>query len=76
MKNIMIYKVSYVVQGGKYPGGIMNQYEPPKAGDIVTIGPMQFEVVEIHQIMPPRGGFHYLHATVKPVEALEKAPTT
>jgi hypothetical protein len=64
----MIYKVSYVVQGGEYPGGIMNQYEPPVAGDLVRIGLMDFEVVEIHQIMPPRGDFHFLHATVKPVK--------
>ncbi len=64
----MIYKVSYVVQGGKYPGGIMNQVEPPAAGDTVKIGPTLFKVVEIHQIMPPRGDFQFLHATVKPVE--------
>lgn len=64
----MIYKVSYVVQGGKYPGGIMNQAEAPVAGDLVKIGPMTFEVVEIHQIMPQRGDFQFLHATVKLLE--------
>lgn len=63
----MIYKVSYVVQGGAYPGGIMNQEKPPEPGDHVQIGPMTFEVIEIHDVMPPRGDFHFLHATVKPV---------
>jgi len=71
----MIYKVSYVVQGGEYPGGIKNEYEPPKVGSTVTIGPMTFEVVEIHEIMPPRDDFQFLHATVKPVKKTEPEKT-
>lgn len=65
----MIYKVSYVVQGGEYPGGIKNEYERPEVGTKVQIGPMEFEITEIHEIMPPRDDFQFLHATVKPVEA-------
>jgi len=63
----MIYKVSYVVQGGQYPGGIKNEYDKPEVGSIVQIGPMMFEVIEIHEIMPPRDDFQFLHATVRPV---------
>lgn len=63
----MIYKVSYVVQGGEYPGGIKNELERPKVGDVVKIGPMDFEVIEVMNIMPPRGDFEFLHATVRPV---------
>ena len=62
----MIYKVSYVVQGGEYPGGIKNQYVRPQVGDIVQIGPMMFEVTEVHEIMPARDDFQFLHATVRP----------
>jgi hypothetical protein len=62
----MIYKVSYVVQGGEYPGGIKNQEEKPLVGGTVQIGLMQFEVLEVHEIMPPRDDFQFLHATVKP----------
>lgn len=61
----MIYKVSYVVQGGKYPGGIKNVTERPIPGEIVQIGPLEFEIVEVHEIMPPREDFQFLHATVK-----------
>jgi hypothetical protein len=64
----MIYKVSYVVQGGEYPGGIKNQSDKPKAGDTVLIGPMRFEIVEVFEMMPPRDDFQFLHATVKPLK--------
>lgn len=63
----MIYKVSFVVLGGEYPGGIKNLYERPKVGDKIEIGNMVFEVIEVHEIMPPRDDFQFLHATVKPV---------
>ena len=69
----MIYKVSFVVLGGEYPGGIKNLYERPKPGDHVEIGRMIFEVVEVHEIMPPRDDFQFLHATVKP---FAEAPDT
>jgi hypothetical protein len=63
----MIYKVSFVVLGGEHPGAIKNLYERPKVGDRLEIGRMIFEVVEVHEIMPPRDDFQFLHATVKPV---------
>lgn len=65
---MMIYKVSYVVIGGEYPGGIKNEIERPEPGNRVQIGPMEFEIVEVKEIMPPRDDFQFLHATVKPVE--------
>jgi hypothetical protein len=69
----MIYKVSYVVLGGDFPGGIKNEVERPQAGDIVQIGPNEFEVVEVHEVIPPRGDFYFLHATVKPVKVVDAA---
>jgi len=63
----MIYKVSYVVLGGKSPGGIKNQYERPKVGDHVRLGRGSFEITEVLEILPPRDDFQFLHATVKPV---------
>ena len=69
----MIYKVSFVVLGGEYPGGIKNLYERPKVGDKVEIGSMVFEVIEVHEIMPPRDDFQFLHATVKPVGEITDA---
>lgn len=64
----MIYKVSFVVPGRRNVGGIQNINREPKAGDRVRIGNQTFEVVEVTELMPPRGDFAYLHATCKPVE--------
>ena len=64
----MIYKVSFVVPGRRDVGGIQNINREPKPGDRVRIGNQTFEVVEVTELMPPRGDFAYLHATCKPVE--------
>jgi hypothetical protein len=61
----MIYKVSYVVQGGQHPGAIANTDEPPQVGDRVRLGANEFEVIEVMELMPPTENFHYLHATCK-----------
>lgn len=68
----MIYKVSYVVQGGKYPGGIKNQTEKPEVGGKVLIGPKRFEIIEVVEMMPPRDDFQFLHATVKVIDENQK----
>jgi hypothetical protein len=60
----MIYKVSYVVQGGEHPGGIRNEENRPQIGDTVKIGQRVFQIMEIHEMMPPRDGFQFLQAVV------------
>ena len=64
-----VYKVSYVVLGGTHPGGITNTEKEPKAGDQVTLGKMNYTVMEVIPIIPPRGDFHYLHVTLKEAES-------
>jgi hypothetical protein len=61
----MIYKVSYVVQGGDHPGAIVNEDKKPEVGQLVTLGSEEFEVVEVVDLMPARGDFSFLHVTVK-----------
>ena len=63
----MIYKVSYVVRDGRLPGGIKNEQQRPKIGEVVQIGHTRFAVTQVHEIMPPRDEFLYLHATVEPL---------
>lgn len=69
----MIYKVSYVVLGGEHPGAIANVEERPKVGDPVTIGPNHFRVLEVMDLMPPRGEFGFLHVTLEVVTEGEQA---
>jgi hypothetical protein len=61
-----MYKVSYVIVGIDHPGAIMTQSKAPKPGDKIQLQNQQFEIVEVFDIVPPRGDFHFLHATCRP----------
>ena len=67
----MIYKVSYVVRGGSFPGSIRNEEKKPEIGDNVQIGPRQFRIVEVQEMMPTRDNFQFLHAVVTSIEQPE-----
>lgn len=67
----MIYKVSYVVNDRSHPGAIVNETTKPEPGTQVQIGDEYFEVVEVYEMMPPRGEFQFLHATIKRIEPLK-----
>ncbi len=64
----MIYKVSYVVLGGRHPGAIVNRDTPPRLGEVVVLGEDRFEVVEVTDLIPPQGDFAYLHVTLRPLK--------
>lgn len=64
----MIYKVSYVVLGGRHPGAIVNRDTPPRLGEVVTLGEDRFEVVEVTDLIPPQGDFAYLHVSLRPLQ--------
>ncbi len=64
---VAIYKVSYVVTGEDHPGAILNTEKCPFPGDLVRLGSREFQVEEVIELIPPRGEFHYMHATLKPV---------
>ncbi len=63
-----IYKVSYVVTDSDHPGGIINLEHQPRVGDTISVGNLDIKVVEIFELIPPRGEFFYLHATCSIVE--------
>ncbi len=60
----MIYKVSYVIQGGNRPGAIRNETEIPQLGMRVKVGSQIFRVVEVYEMMPPRDGTQFIHVVV------------
>ena len=64
----MIYKVSYVVIGEPHSGAIVNLDTAPCAGDRVQVGDQLCEVIEVIDLVPPRGDFAYLHVTCRPVQ--------
>lgn len=59
------YKVSYVVIDDERPNAIANTRKPPQIGDIMKICNDNFQVVEVKQLMPPRGEFCFLQADCK-----------
>jgi hypothetical protein len=61
-----IYKVSYVIVGIDHPGTILNQENMPRKGEQVQLGSTMFEIIEVLELVPPRGDFHYIHVTCKP----------
>ncbi|MCJ7703660.1 MAG: hypothetical protein MUO62_18940 [Anaerolineales bacterium] len=64
-----VYKVSYVVTGSDHPGGIVNLDYRPVERDILKVGDNILEVLEVVDLMPPRGNFYYIHATCKIAES-------
>ncbi len=64
----MIYKVSYVVVGKPHLGEIVNLDGPPRVGDQVELGAERCEVIEVVDLIPPRGDFAFLHVTCRPVQ--------
>ena len=39
-----------------------------ETGEILKIGSDEFEILEALELIPPRGDFHYIHVTCKPME--------
>lgn len=62
-----IYKVSYVIIGNDHPGMILNQEKMPLRGERVVLNNATFEVLEVLELVPPRGEFHYIHVTCRPL---------
>ena len=63
-----IWKVSYVVRGSDQPGGIVNLDHVPEIGERLEIGNKQFEILEVLELIPPRGALHYVHVTCQVVD--------
>ncbi len=62
-----VWKVSFVVKDSDHPGGIVNFDHSPALGEQIQIGGDTFEVLEVFELMPPKGEFHYLHVTCRVV---------
>jgi hypothetical protein len=63
----MIYRVSYVVRGKvrgqKHPGLTRDEEKAPAVGGRVELAGDVFEITEVQELIPPMGGFCFLHAS-------------
>lgn len=62
------YKLSIVVPDRRDIGGILNLEKEPQPGDVILLGREEYKIVDIVELMPPRGNFVYLHAICQPLE--------
>ena len=67
------YKVSLVIPGAEHSGAIVNLRERPQVGQRITMGDIEVEVLEVIDLIPPRGDFYFLHATCKLVQPQDNA---
>ena len=59
----MVCKVSIVIPGSPESGAIINTNTVPQVGDRLPVGEALVEVVEIKELLPSSGNFHFVHVT-------------
>ena len=64
----MVYKLSIVIPGSAHAGAIIDTSEMPNVGDRLRVGETTVEVLEVMELLPPRGDFRFVHATCKIAE--------
>ena len=63
----MVCKLSIVIPSSEHAGAIIDTPAIPNVGDHLTVGDVTVEVLEVMELLPPRGDFWFVHATCKVV---------
>jgi hypothetical protein len=63
----MVCKLSIVIPGSPHLGAILNTTTLPQVGDRLPLGDGLVEVVEIKELLPASGEFHFVHVTCRQV---------
>lgn len=61
----MVCKLSIVIPGAPQGGAIIDVSAIPQVGDQIQMGNSRVEVIEVMELLPPRGDFHFVHATCR-----------
>lgn len=61
----MVCKLSVVIPGSEHAGAIIDTPAVPNVGDQLALGDSLVEVLEVMELLPPRGDFRFVHATCK-----------
>jgi hypothetical protein len=64
----IVCKLSIVVPGAPHSGAIFNTTVLPQVGDHLPVGDNMVEVLEIKELLPSSGSFHFVHATCRIVK--------
>lgn len=71
---MVVYKVSYVVVNAEHPGMIINQDCQPQKGERLRFNDIEFEILEVLELAPPRGDFRYIHVTCRLIKPYQRMP--
>jgi hypothetical protein len=71
----MVCKLSIVIPRSEHAGAIIDTAAVPVVGDRLTLGDVTVEVLEVQELLPPRGDFHFVHATCRLVSQAD-APSS
>jgi len=71
----MVCKLSIVVPNSAHAGAIIDTPAIPNVGDRITLGQVTVEVLEVKELLPPRGDFHFVHATCKLADEADRKTT-
>ena len=63
----LVCKLSIVIPGSPQSGAIINTSALPQVGDRLPVGDRMVEVLEIKELLPPSGNFHFVHVTCREV---------
>jgi len=63
-----MYKVSYVDHTRPGGGTIISQPQAPAVGEVIVLHGKRYRVIEVIELIPPRGMVHFLHVTIEPAE--------
>jgi hypothetical protein len=70
----VVCKLSIVIPGSPYSGAIINTTALPQVGDHLPIGDTVVEVLEIEELLPSSGNFHFVHVTCRAIPPASDAP--
>ena len=56
-------KLSIVIPEGGHAGAIISTASIPQVGEQLQLGVQWVEVLEVRELLPPRGEWRFLHAT-------------
>jgi hypothetical protein len=59
----VVCKLSIVIPEGGHAGAILDAASIPEPGDNLQLGPVTVKVLEVRELLPPRGDFRFVHVT-------------
>jgi hypothetical protein len=70
----MVCKLSIVIPGEGHAGAIIDTGRIPAVGERLKLGDDLVEVLEVRELLPPRGDFHFVHITGRIIPPAPAAP--